>query len=113
MSQAQGMVEDDLVGGVKQKVPTEVMTVLKTIPAASGRDGPKEGMLRNHCENLVEEGIANEKAEEGVFKMPKVPRRTPEKKGNGREAGVQGDGEGGLKGEKVCALRVFLVMIEC
>ena len=71
----------------------------KTILAPSGRDGPKEGMLTNHCENLVEEGIANEKAGEGVFKMPKVPRRTPEKKGKATEAGVQGDGEGGSKGK--------------
>ena len=106
MSQAQGMVEEDLVGGVKWKVPTEVMTAPKTISAPSGRDGPKEGMLRNHCENLAEEGIANEKAGEGVFKMPKVPRRTPEKKGKATEAGVEGDGEGALKGKKVRALRV-------
>ena len=107
MSQAQGMVEEDQVGGVKRKSPTVVMTVPKTIPAPSARDGAKEGMLRNHCENLVEEGIANEKAREGVFKMPKVPRRTPEKKGKGTEAGVQGDGEGDSKGKKVCELRVF------
>ena len=107
MSQVQGMVEEDLVGGVKRKVLTEVVTVPKTLSAPSGRDGPKEGMLRNYCESLVEEGIANEKAGEEVFKMPKVPRRTPEKKGNVREAGVQGDGEGGSKGKKVCALRVF------
>ena len=54
MSQAQGMVEEDLAGGVKRKVQTEVMTMPNTILAASGRDGPKEGMLRNHCENVAE-----------------------------------------------------------
>ena len=59
MSQAQDMAEEDLAGGVKQKVQREVMTVPKTIPAPSGRDGAKEGILRNHCENLVEEGIGN------------------------------------------------------
>ena len=111
MSQAQGMVEEDLAGGVKRKVPTEVMTVPKAIPAASGRDGPKEGMLRNYCEYVAEEGTANEKAGEGVFKMPKIPRRTPEKKGKGKEAGVQGDGEGDSKGKKVCVLRVCFLLI--
>ena len=58
MSQAQGMVEEDQVGGVKWKCPTVAMTVPKTI----GRDGANEGILRNHCENLVEEGIGNKKA---------------------------------------------------
>ena len=62
MSQAQGMVEEDQVGGVKRKCPTVAMTVPKTIPAPSGRDGAKEGILRNHCENLVDEGTGNEKA---------------------------------------------------
>ena len=103
MSQAQGMVEEDLAGGVKQKVQTEVMTVPKTIPVASGRDGAKEGILRNHCENLVEEGIGNEKAGEGSFKMLKVPKKSPDKKGKSKEEGVQGDGEGASKGKKVCA----------
>ena len=103
MSQAQGMVEEDQVGGVKRKSPTVAMTVPMTIPAPSGRDGAKEGMLRNHCENLVEEGIGNEKAGEGVFKLPKVPRKSPDKKGKTTEEGVQGDGEGGSKGKKVCA----------
>ena len=115
MSQVQDMVEEDLVRGVKRKVQTVEMTVPKTIPAASGRDGPKVGMLRNHCEKVAEEGTVkvaeegtvDEKAGEGVFKMPKIPRKTPEKKGKATEAGVEGDGEGALKGEKVCALRVF------
>ena len=103
MSQAQGMVEEDQVGGVKRKCPTVATTVPKTIPAPNGGDGTKEGILRNHCENLVEEGIANEKAGEGVFKLPKVPKKSPDKKGKRTEEGVQGDGEGGVKGEKVCA----------
>ena len=59
---------------------------------------------------VAEEGTVNEKAGEGVFKMPKIPKRTPEKKGKGTEAGVQGDGEGDSKGEKVC-LRVFFLLI--
>ena len=59
MSQAQDMVEEDQVGGVTQKCPTVAMTVPTTIPAPSGRDGAKEGILRNHCENLVEEGMGN------------------------------------------------------
>ena len=41
MSQAQDMAEEDLAGGVKQKVQTEVMTVPETILAASGRDGQR------------------------------------------------------------------------
>ena len=76
-------------------------------------------MLRNHCENVAEEGTVkvaeegtvNEKAGEGVFKMPKIPKRTPETKGKGTEAGVQGDGEGDSKGEKVCVLRVCFLLI--
>ena len=59
-------MEEDQVGGVKRNCPTVAnllaMTVPKTIPAPSGRDGAKEGILRNHCENLVEEGIGNKKA---------------------------------------------------
>ena len=47
-----------------------------------------------------------------MFKMPKVPRRTPERKGKAREAGVEGGGEGALKGEKVRALRVFLLSFD-
>ena len=121
MSQVQDMVEEDLVGGVKQKVQTVEMMVPKTIPAASGRDGPKVGMLRNHCEKVAEEGTVkvaeegtvNEKAGEGVFKMPKIPRKTPEKKGKGKgtEIGVQGDGEGDSKGKKVGELRVCFLLI--
>ena len=103
MSQVQGMVEEDQVGGVKWKCPMVAMTVPKTIPAPSGRDGSKEGMLRNHCESLVEEGTAKEKDGEGVFKMPKVPKKSPDKKGKRTEEGVQGDGEDGSKGKKVCA----------
>ena len=119
MSQVQDMVEEDLVRGVKRKVQTVEMTVPKTIPAASGRDGPKVGMLRNHCEKVAEkgtvkvaeEGTVNEKAGEGVFKMPKIPRKMPEKKGKGTEVGAQGDGEGDLKGKKVCELRVCFLLI--
>ena len=119
MSQVQDMVEEDWVGGVKRKVQTVEMTVPKTILVASGRDGPKAGMLRNHCEKVaeegtvkvVEEGTVKEKAGEGVFKMPKIPRKTPEKKGKGMEVGVQGDGEGDSKGKKVCELCVCLLLI--
>ena len=35
--------------------------------------------------------------------MPKVPKKSPDKKGKPKEEGVQGDGEGGFKGKKVCA----------
>ena len=103
MSQAQGMVEEEQVGGAKRKYQTVAMMVLTTISAPSGRDGPKEGILRNHCENLVDKGIGNEKAGEGVFKLPKVPKKTPDKKGKAKDEGVQGDGEDGSKGKKVCA----------
>ena len=102
MSQAQGMVEEDQVGGAEQKCPMVAMMVQTTILAPCGSDGPKEGILRNHCENLVDEGTGNEKAGEGLF-MPKVLKKTPDKKGKAKDEGVQGDGEGGLKGKKVCA----------
>ena len=98
MSQVLGMVEEEQVGGVKRKGPMEAMTVPKTIPAPNGGDGTKEGILRNHCENLVEEGTTKGKDGEEVFKMPKVPRKSPDKKGKRTEEGVQGDGEGGVKG---------------
>ena len=69
----------------------------------SGRDGAKKGILRNHCENPVDEGTGNEKAGEGLFKMPKVPKKSPDKKGKAKDEGVQGNGEDGAKGKKVCA----------
>ena len=49
-----GGSQEDQVGGVKRKCPMVAMTVPKTTPAPSGRDAAKEGMLRNHCENMVE-----------------------------------------------------------
>ena len=112
MSQAQGMVEEDQVGGVKRKSPTVAMTVPKTIPVASGRDGAKEGMLRNHCESLVEEGIANEKAGEGVFKLPKVPRKSPDKKGKATEEGVQGTGRVIRRGKRFVHSAIFLYFLK-
>ena len=62
---------------------------------------------------MAEEGTVNEKAGEGVFKMPKIPKKTPEKKGKGKgtEIGVQGDGEGDSKGKKVGELRVCFLLI--
>ena len=78
MSQAQGMVEEEQVGGAKRNYQTAaIMVPPKTIPAPSGRDGAKEGILRNHCENPVDEGKGNEKAGEGLFKMPR-PKGTKE-----------------------------------
>ena len=88
MSQAQGMVEEEQVGGAKRKYQTVAMMVPTTISAPSGRDGPKEGMLRNHCENPVDEGTGNEKVGEGLFKMPRVPKKTPDKKGKAKDDGV-------------------------
>ena len=100
MSQAQGMSEEEQVGGAKQKYQT---TMPKTIPGGMGRDGPKEGILRDQCEKVVVEAISKENVAEGLFKMPRVPRKTPEKKGKAKDEGKEGDGEGGLKGNKVCA----------
>ena len=103
MSQAQGMVEEEQVGGAKQKYQTVAMMVQTTILAPCGSDGPKEGILRNHCENPVEKATGNEKVGDGLFKMPRVPKKTPDKKGKAKDEGVQGDGEDGAKGKKVCA----------
>ena len=100
MSQAQGMLEEKQVGGAKRMYLT---TTLKTILGVRGRDGPKEGILRDHCEKMVVEAISKDKVREVLFKMPKVPKKTPEKKGKAKDEGKEGDGEGGLKGNKVCA----------
>ena len=79
------------------------MTVPTTTSTPSEGDGPKEGMLRNHCENPVDEGTGNEKAGEGLFKNQGSQRRRQTRRERERKKGVQGDGEGGLKGKNVCA----------
>ena len=54
-----------------------------------------------------EESTVNEKAGEGVFKMPKIPRRTPEKKGKGRRQECRGMGKEIRRGKR-CVYCVFV-----
>jgi len=48
--------------------------------------------------------ISNDKCGEGLFKMPRVPKKTLEKKGRAKDEEMDGNVEGGQKGKKVCTL---------
>ena len=63
----------------------------------------KKGISRDHCEKAVVEATSKDKVGEGLVKMPRVPKKTPDNKGKAKDKGKEGDGEGDLKGNKVCA----------
>ena len=45
-----------------------------------GSNGHKFGLLRNHCEKMMEESMPEHKEEDEVFKKPKTPKKGREKK---------------------------------
>ena len=107
------MVEEEQDGGSKRNYQMIETMTLKTIPAGGGKDGPKEGMLRNHCAKLGDEATSKDKNGEGKFKVPSVPKRTPEKKGKMAEKKEEGKEEGDQKGKKVCTFAQYFAALLC
>ena len=54
-----------------------------------------------YCEKPVDEVILKDNCGEGLFKMPSVPKKTPEKKGRAKDEEKDGNVEGDQKGKKV------------
>ena len=65
---------------LKRKHDVMIEPTRPTIATAGGQDGPKEGMLRNHCEVTdsttpkLGDGCENWNISK-EFKMPRIPRK--------------------------------------
>ena len=69
--------QEEALGGKRiydmKKIATDDMV-------GRGSNGHKVGLLRNHCEKMMEESMPEHKEEDEVFKKPKTPKKGREKK---------------------------------